>query len=114
MEASYAQHPMPQLWDNPALYFAKISHAPWQILARKCTLSAESRRTADSKDGYRKCEITSKDPEWAFIQRYFEWKKPSNRCIKKVHWCKPPEMTQQFQSTLSHYRKRDQKYGFYA
>jgi len=52
-------------------------------------------------DGYKKCSITSNDPEWGFILRYFEWKKPANRCIKAVHCIHSPSASQAFQATIS-------------
>jgi len=51
-------------------------------------------------NGYKKCPITSNDPEWAFILRYFEWKKPTNRCIRAVHCIHSPNATQNFQSNI--------------
>ena len=34
---------------------------------------------------YRKCEILTSDPEWQFIQQYFSFQKPANKCIGKAY-----------------------------
>jgi len=51
-------------------------------------------------NGYKKCPITSNDLEWGFILRYFEWKKPTNRCIKAVHCIHSPSASQAFQAII--------------
>ncbi len=91
METSYTQSSLPQLHN-----LLPNQQTPWQV----STNTFQKVQSAGFQDGYKKCEITSSDPEWAFILRYFEWQKPSNRCIKRVYCIHSREMTEQFQSTL--------------
>jgi len=84
--------PMP-----PIRQFLPNPETPWLVSPQLFQRIQATQTT----NGYKKCPITSNDPEWGFILRYFEWKKPTNRCIKAVHCIHSPSASQAFQATIS-------------
>ena len=57
-------------------------------------------QTTGNAGSYQKCEIKPSDPEWTFIQRYFEHQKPTNRSIKKAYCIHNPSATRQFEAAI--------------
>lgn len=49
---------------------------------------------------YKRCEITSNDPEWAFVHRYFDAQRPTNRSIARVYCVHNSLITRQFETQI--------------
>ena len=54
-------------------------------------------QAVNTNNFYKKCEITSNDPEWSFVQSYFASHPPENRHIGRVHCIHTPESTGAFE-----------------
>ena len=63
----------------------------------------------NSTGSYKKCEITSKDPEWKFVFQYFEMQKPENRHIGRVYCIHNPDATRSFESPIPDLERESQQ-----
>ena len=87
---------LPQLRDLLA-----DKETPWHLSEK-----LYERIRAQPRDVYQKCPLSTEDPEWPFILKYFMHNKPSNRSIGAVHCLHNPQLTQAFESALSTMEER--------
>lgn len=84
-------------------------NTPWLISP---TLFQKLQGKTHHGSPYHKTEITSQDPEWKFLLRYFEWQKPTNRSIGAAYCIHNPSHTAQFEANFSNIEQQAQNPAF--
>ncbi|MGZ6330812.1 MAG: SH3 domain-containing protein, partial [Parachlamydiaceae bacterium] len=57
-------------------------------------------QSSADKGSYKICELSNMDPEWSFVQEYFQAHKPNNRSIKRACCIHNADSTRQFEALI--------------